>query len=112
MLFAPPPPAEIKKLSPIYEAHRNYMLCQGTGEKMAPREEKILEKAGRDKEEFARVYDIGPEDRINQEAVQTLKKRAKALWRLAELDKWTLIEPDSSKFPTSCLFGGVIDHIF
>jgi hypothetical protein len=113
MLFGTKDPASIAKLSPAYEAHRNYLLRIGDGEKVADAEVKRLQDAHKSLEELARVYDIGyPANpgQVNQEAVQTLIRRTKELWRMSEISGVNLVMPPESAH--SCLFGGVIDHIF
>jgi len=112
MLFGTKDASEIAKLSPPYEAHRKYLLRIGDGEKVTDTEAKSIKEAGKNLEDLAKVYDIemqGKPGEINQDAVKILVRRAKELWRMAEINNMQLLTPP--KDADSCLFGGVIDHI-
>lgn len=114
MLFGTKERSEIKKLSPAYEGHRKFLMREGDGEKVTDHEVECLNKAGKRPDELAKVYDIeapGGSGEIDSRAVDALFQRVKKLWRISDLQNMHLIEPTSDK-AASCLFGGVIDHIF
>jgi hypothetical protein len=113
MLFGTKEIAQITKLSAAYEGHRKYLLRIGDGEKVTEKEVKSLKEAGKNLEDLAKVYDIelpGQPGKIDQDAVKTLIRRAKELWRMDEVKDMQLLVPPT-KESSSCLFGGVIDHI-
>jgi hypothetical protein len=113
MLFGQKEVADITKLSPAYEGHKQYLLQgEGAAEKVTDIEKRALENSGKNLTDLASVYNIHDESgAVNQAAVETLAKRTKLLWRIDEVPGMVLIKPESSK-ATTCLFGGVIDHIF
>lgn len=113
MLFGTKDLSQITKLSAAYEGHRKYLLRIGDGEKVTENEVKSLQEAGKSLEDLAKVYDIemsGQPGKINEEAVKILIRRAKELWRMNEVTDMQLLLPPT-KESSSCLFGGVIDHI-
>lgn len=111
MLFGTKDPSQITSLSPAYEAHKKYLLRIGDGEKVTETEVKALRASGKTLEDLAKVYDIEMSGAIDQAAVDLLFQRAKRLWRIREIEGMQLISPPSDQ-ASSCLFGGVIDHIF
>lgn len=114
MLFGTKDKSQIKKLSPAYEGHRKFLMREGDGEKVSDYEVSCLEAVGKHPAELAKVYDIeapGQSGEIDPRAVDALFQRVKKLWRISDLQNMQLITPSSEK-ATSCLFGGVIDHIF
>eukprot|EP00930_Biecheleria_cincta_P009772 TRINITY_DN11159_c0_g1_i3.p1 TRINITY_DN11159_c0_g1~~TRINITY_DN11159_c0_g1_i3.p1 ORF type:complete len:644 (-),score=134.74 TRINITY_DN11159_c0_g1_i3:61-1968(-) len=114
MLFGTTEKHEIKKLSPAFEGHRNFLMREGDGEKVGDHEVACLEAAGKQPADLAKVYDIevaGHPGEIDPQAVDALFQRVKKLWRVSDLRNMQLITPSNDK-ASSCLFGGVIDHIF
>eukprot|EP00930_Biecheleria_cincta_P000693 TRINITY_DN1015_c0_g1_i1.p1 TRINITY_DN1015_c0_g1~~TRINITY_DN1015_c0_g1_i1.p1 ORF type:complete len:535 (+),score=116.09 TRINITY_DN1015_c0_g1_i1:33-1637(+) len=114
MLFGTKEKDKIQKLSAAYEGHRKFLIGEGDGEKVSEREVQVLQKAGKSPADLAKVYDIelpGRPGEIDPAAVDTLFRRVKKLWRISEVPGMKLIPP-ASETATSCLFGGVIDHIF